>query len=381
MISRRRIATNGVELDVIDAGAPGDPVVVLVHGFPESSHSWRHQIDPLVSAGYRVLVPDQRGYGASSAPTDVDAYRSDHLAADLVGLLDDIGADNALFVGHDWGSMVVWDLSRLHPERVRGLVNVSVPYTAWPARPTDLFRALFGDRFFYIVYFQDVGPAEAELEADVAETLRLTLWGGSGEMFGPAPDPLPPMEGTGFLDAITRGAARPRRTARVADRRRPRHLRRAVLHERVLRTAQLVSQSRRRLRDHQGPSCAVGTECLHRRHARRRDRRPSRHDRRGARRPRRLPRIDPRRRRRTLDPAGTSRRVQRRPPRTPRPSQLTQHLPDVCVALPVGRVTGTATQTGNVGAAQACRRSGRTIGLRQPRPRTLPDGGQWSSRL
>ena len=116
--------------------------------------------------------------------------------------LDDVGAEEAMFVGHDWGSMVVWDLSRLHPARVRGLVNVSVPYTAWPARPTDLFRALFGDRFFYIVYFQEVGPAEAELEADVAETLRLTLWGGSGEMFGPPPDPLPPMEGTGLVEML-----------------------------------------------------------------------------------------------------------------------------------------------------------------------------------
>jgi pimeloyl-ACP methyl ester carboxylesterase len=208
-MATRRIATNGIELDVIDAGTPGDPVVVLVHGFPECAHSWRHQIDPLVAAGYRVLVPDQRGYGASSAPTDVGAYRSDHLAADLVGLLDDVGADEALFVGHDWGSMVVWDLSRLHASRVRGLVNVSVPYTDWPARPTDLFRALSGDRFFYILYFQDVGPAEAELETDVSETMRLTLWGGSGEMFGPPPDPLPPMEGTGFLESITRGVAVP----------------------------------------------------------------------------------------------------------------------------------------------------------------------------
>lgn len=207
--TRRRIATNGIELDAIDAGTAGDPVVMLVHGFPESSHSWRHQIEPLVAAGYRVLVPDQRGYAASSTPRTVEAYRTDHLCADLVGLLDEVGADDALFVGHDWGSLVVWDLARLHPERVRGLVNVSVPYTPWPAPPTDLFRAVSGDRFFYILYFQPVGPAEAELEADVAETMRLTLWGGSGEMFGPPPDPLPPMEGTGFLESITRGATVP----------------------------------------------------------------------------------------------------------------------------------------------------------------------------
>lgn len=204
-MSRRRVAANGVELDVIDAGRDGAPVVVLVHGFPESSHSWRHQVDPLVDAGYRVLVPDQRGYARSSAPGNVEAYRTDHLGRDLLGLLDDVGADDALFVGHDWGSLVVWDLSRMHPERVRGVVNVSVPYTAWPARPTDLFRALMGDRFFYMLYFQEVGPAERELDADVATTMRTILWGGSGEMFGPPPDPLPPAEGTGFLDAIARG--------------------------------------------------------------------------------------------------------------------------------------------------------------------------------
>jgi pimeloyl-ACP methyl ester carboxylesterase len=205
MSTTRRVTTNGIELDVIDAGTPGDPVVVLAHGFPESSHSWRHQVEPLVAAGYRVLVPDQRGYGSSSAPTEVTAYRSDHLAADLVGVLDDVGADDALFVGHDWGALVVWDLARFHPDRVRGLVNVSVPYTVWPARPTELFETLFGESFFYMTYFQTVGPAEAELETDVAETMRLTLWGGSGEMFGPPPDPLPPRDGTGFLQSITRG--------------------------------------------------------------------------------------------------------------------------------------------------------------------------------
>ena len=202
---RRRIRTNGVELDVTDAGAPGDPVVVLVHGFPESSHSWRHQIEPLVAAGYRVLAPDQRGYGASSAPRDVAAYRTDHLCADLVGLLDDIDTRQAVVVGHDWGALVAWDLARLHPDRVRALVNVSVPYTPWPAPPTELFRVTYGDRFFYMLYFQPVGPAEAELEADADETMRRILWGASGEMYGPPPDPLPPMEGTGFLDSITRG--------------------------------------------------------------------------------------------------------------------------------------------------------------------------------
>ena len=101
-VVHRRVATTeaatcpfgGIELDVIDAGTPGDPVIVLCHGWPESSHSWRHQIEPLVDAGWRVLVPDQPGYGASSAPRQVDAYRSDRLSADLIALLDDVGADD-----------------------------------------------------------------------------------------------------------------------------------------------------------------------------------------------------------------------------------------------------------------------------------------------
>ncbi len=202
----RRVHTSdefgGIDLDVIDAGTPGDPVVVLAHGWPESSHSWRHQIDPLVAAGYRVLVPDQRGYGSSSAPKEVEAYRSDRLSADLVALLDDVGADTATFVGHDWGSLVVWDLARFHPDRVSAVVNVSVPYTPWPMQPTELFRAMYGDRFFYMLYFQLPDLAENELEADVSRSLRTVLWGGSAELFGPAtqPEDLPALSDTGMLD-------------------------------------------------------------------------------------------------------------------------------------------------------------------------------------
>lgn len=209
MTERRRVRTSddfgGVELDVIDAGPADGPVIVLSHGFPESSHSWRHQIEPLADAGWRVLVPDQRGYGRSSAPGDVTAYRSDHLGDDLLALLDDVGADDAVFVGHDWGALLVWDLARYRPDRVRAAINVSVPYTPWPMQPTELFRQMWGDRFFYMTYFQEVGPAEAELQADVSNTMRLVLWGGSAEMYSAPPDPadLPPAEGTGFLSAFT----------------------------------------------------------------------------------------------------------------------------------------------------------------------------------
>ena len=211
----RRVTTSpdfgGIELAVIDAGPVDGPVVVLAHGFPESSHSWRHQIEPLAAAGYRVLVPDQRGYGFSSAPRDVAAYRSDHLGNDLLALLDDVGADDALFVGHDWGALLCWDLARYHPERVRGLVNVSVPYTPWPIAPTELFRATHGDRFFYMLYFQTVGPPEAEFEADVRESMRRWIWVGSAEGYRTPPSigDAVPAEGNGFFDAVLAHGALP----------------------------------------------------------------------------------------------------------------------------------------------------------------------------
>lgn len=207
----RRVRTSddfgGIELDVIDAGAAGRPVVVLAHGWPESAHSWRHQVGPLVDAGYRVLAPDQRGYAGSSAPRDVAAYRSDRLAADLCALLDDVGADDAAFVGHDWGSLVVWDLARFRPDRVRAIVNVSVPYTPWPIRPTELFRSVWGDRFFYLLYFQLPDRPEQELETDVEMTLRTVLWSGSAELAGPPPDPskLPSLDHGTFLGTFPHG--------------------------------------------------------------------------------------------------------------------------------------------------------------------------------
>lgn len=202
-IAQTTVHVNGVDLQVTSAGDPSGPCIVLSHGFPESAYSWRHQIPVLAAAGYHVLAPDQRGYGFSSAPHDVAAYGIRDLTGDLVGLLDAFGHDDAVFVGHDWGAMVVWEAARLHPERLRAVVGVSVPFTAWPARPTDIMKAMWSDRFFYILYFQNVGPAERELEADVRRTMHTILWGASGEMYKGMPTEFPPMEGTGFLDMFT----------------------------------------------------------------------------------------------------------------------------------------------------------------------------------
>src|SRR6476620_9444681 len=109
------IEVNGVTLQVHSAGDPADPTVVLSHGFPELAYSWRHQMAPLAEAGFHVIAPDQRGCGQSSAPTEITDYGIGNLTGDLLGLLDHFGKDDATFVGHDWGALIVWDLARLHP--------------------------------------------------------------------------------------------------------------------------------------------------------------------------------------------------------------------------------------------------------------------------
>jgi len=197
-IRERTTHVNDVELQLLEAGDPADPLIILSHGFPEGAYSWRHQIPVLADAGYFVIAPDQRGYGHSSVPKKVADYGIRQLTGDLVALVDEAGKDDAVFVGHDWGALIVWDLARLHPDRVRAVVGVSVPAVTWPAPPTQLFRAVFQDNFFYMLYFQEVGPAEAELEADPYETIRKTFWGGSGEGFRPSLE-MRPAAGMGFL--------------------------------------------------------------------------------------------------------------------------------------------------------------------------------------
>ncbi len=172
------ITTNGIDLHVLDAGPADGPVVVLAHGFPELAYSWRHQIPALAAAGYRVLAPDQRGYGRSTRPDEVADYDIVHLTDDLCGLLDQIDAAEATFVGHDWGSMVVWQMALLHPDRVSAVVGMSVPFLPrTPMAPVEMMRHVFADGFFYIVYFQQPGVADAELGADPARTMRRMLCG------------------------------------------------------------------------------------------------------------------------------------------------------------------------------------------------------------
>jgi pimeloyl-ACP methyl ester carboxylesterase len=200
----RRVKTNGIELHLVEAGPDDGPVVVLAHGFPELAYSWRHQIPALAEAGYHVLAPDQRGYGRSDRPEAIADYDIHHLTDDLLGILDDIDADKAVFVGHDWGSMVVGQMALLHPERMHGVVAMSVPLLPrGPVAPVAMMRQVFADTFFYIVYFQDPGVADADLGADPAETMTRMLAGltipedGGEQLAGlAAPD------GTGFVDRL-----------------------------------------------------------------------------------------------------------------------------------------------------------------------------------
>jgi pimeloyl-ACP methyl ester carboxylesterase len=151
----------GITLSVHEAGA--GPAVVLCHGFPELAYSWRHQFPALAAAGFRVIAPDQRGYGGSDAPEPVEAYDLERLTGDLVALLDALGLDRAVFVGHDWGGFVVWAMPVLHPDRVAGVIGVNTPYIAFPT--TRVLRQAYpDDERLYILWFQTAGVAETLLD-------------------------------------------------------------------------------------------------------------------------------------------------------------------------------------------------------------------------
>ena len=208
-VTHEQIKSNGIELHVAIAGPADGKPVVLCHGFPELWYSWRNQLAALAQAGYRAFAPDLRGYGASSNPKDVGAYGADKLTGDLCGLLDHYGYEKAAFVGHDWGALLVWEMGRLHPDRVSSLYNMSVPYSNAPAPPTEIFKVIFEGKFFYMLYFQPVGPAEAEFEADPRHFLRTMLYSASAEGMSQGSPLLPdaPAEGTKFLDILAEAPA------------------------------------------------------------------------------------------------------------------------------------------------------------------------------
>ena len=169
----------GIDLALHEAGS--GPAVLFSHGFPELGFSWRHQLPAVTAAGFRALAPDQRGYGASDAPDAIPAYDIHHLCGDLVGLLDALEIERAVFVGHDWGGFVAWAMPVLHPGRTAGVVGVNTPLLPRsPIPPTQLMRAMVGgqDEKLYLLWFQRPGVAEGVLDADPALLFDRLLRGG-----------------------------------------------------------------------------------------------------------------------------------------------------------------------------------------------------------
>jgi pimeloyl-ACP methyl ester carboxylesterase len=183
MFASRIIETNGIQLHIQEAGQ--GPLVILCHGFPETSHSWRHQLAALADAGFHAVAPDMRGYGRSSRPQAVEDYTIFQLTGDIVGLIAALGEQKAIIIGHDWGAPVAWHLAQFRADLCRGVVAMSVPFQPRNPKksPIATFRAISQARGgdFYIVRFQEEG-IEAQFEANIDLTMRSTLYGLSGDV-------------------------------------------------------------------------------------------------------------------------------------------------------------------------------------------------------
>ncbi len=162
------------------------PLVIMVHGFPESWYSWRHQIEPVAQAGFTACAIDVRGYGGSDKPQAVEAYAMEHIVADLVGLKAALSPSNpAKLIGHDWGAPIVWNTALAHPDLFHAVAGLSVPFAGVPQRPfTEVFREHFTDqgKFFYQEYFQQPGLAEAEAEANPRDFVQRMMYSISGDV-------------------------------------------------------------------------------------------------------------------------------------------------------------------------------------------------------
>jgi pimeloyl-ACP methyl ester carboxylesterase len=169
--NHRFVNTNGIRMHVVEAG-DGFPVV-MCHGFPELWYSWRHQIRALADAGFRAIAPDQRGYGETDCPAPIEAYTQKQIVADIIGMLDALAIRKCVIVGHDWGGMTAWNAPLMYPDRIERVVGVNTPFIPRaPIKPTDAMRAMAAGGFHYILYFQEPGVAEKELDRDVRRTLR-----------------------------------------------------------------------------------------------------------------------------------------------------------------------------------------------------------------
>ena len=192
--THRIVETNGIRMHIAEQGT--GPTVLLCHGFPECWYSWRHQLPALAAAGFHAVAPDQRGYGQTEAPAEIDRYTLLHLVGDMVGLLDALGVDQAVIAGHDWGAPVAWHAVQLRPDRFRAVIGLSVPFRAREkARPTTVMPQT-DEAVWYQLYFQERGVAEAEYDQNVRTAFRIGRINVSGDA-PPRPQPfgMVPLQG------------------------------------------------------------------------------------------------------------------------------------------------------------------------------------------
>lgn len=199
-LTHRFVATNGIRMHVAEQGE-GHPVI-FCHGFPHTWFIWNRQLAAVAAAGYRAIAPDLRGYGRTEAPADVAARTNCEVIGDLLGLLDDIDAEQAVFVGLDFGAALVWELALRAPERVRGIIVLNNPFVPRPSRPPSQLWAKASQRhFLHLDYFQKPGVADAELGADPREFLARVYYSLSAD-YHYLDTWRFPAEGTGYLDVL-----------------------------------------------------------------------------------------------------------------------------------------------------------------------------------
>jgi pimeloyl-ACP methyl ester carboxylesterase len=208
-VTHRYLQAGRLRMHIGEAGH--GPLVLLLHGFPESWYSWRHQLVALAAGGYHAVAPDQRGYCETGPPggpgqaAGPEQYTMLHLTGDVIALMDALGEERAVVAGHDWGAPVAWHAALFRPDRIRGVVGLSVPYRPrGSSAPIETLRSLLGESF-YMVYFQQPGVADAELSRDPAATFRKVLYSLSGDAPGMGLIPA----GGGFLDAAAESTVLP----------------------------------------------------------------------------------------------------------------------------------------------------------------------------
>ncbi len=173
------VESNGINIRLAMMGE--GPLVIFCHGWPESWYSYRYQLPAVADAGFKAVAYDVRGYGESDKPHEIEAYTMRNMTNDVVGIIDALGYDTAITIGHDWGGPIALNTAALNEDRISATGTLSVPFTGRGPMPTlDLWKEIYKDRFFYQLYFQKEGVAEEEFESDLSRSLFMTYTNSDG---------------------------------------------------------------------------------------------------------------------------------------------------------------------------------------------------------